>query len=158
MDACEDREAGSVHQKKLAFQFCAPHLDYSKDKSNARIFWQARGALVASYKDHMVKSVGTGDKTYVVSSWMGSEEAQRKLERTLAALREGTSWVNMYEILAEACQDVHLLPHKFVMPRVESHPAQSNLARISWMQRGKVVEQHSKDLKQYNKKNKQTFY
>lgn len=144
MNVCEDLEAGSGHQKKLANQFCRPRLQHSKDKRNARIFWQAR-------KD-------TGDRTTVVSSWMKREEAQEKLQGTLAELHSGKSWDHMYEILVEACQEVHLLPHKFVMPRVESHSSPSNLARISWMQQGHVVEQHLKDLKQYDRKYKRTFY
>ena len=42
------------------------------------------------------------------------------------------------------------------MPKVEPHPSDKKLARIHWLQRGTVVAQHAKHLKQYNKTRKRT--
>ena len=76
-------------------------------------------------------------------------------EALLAELRQGTSWLNMYQITAKACEPEKPLPHDFAMPKVEPHPSDKKLARIHWKQRGAIVAQHAKHLKQYNSKDKQ---
>ena len=84
-------EADSEKQKPLPFNFRAPCLQVAKDNSKARIFWQAKGQIVADHKQHMVNSVGKGNRTSLYSSWMLRSEAERKFETLLADLRQGTS-------------------------------------------------------------------
>ena len=156
MDDGQVGEADSEKQKPLPFNFRAPCLQVTKDKSKARIFWQAKGQIVADHKQHMVKSVGKDNRTSLVSSWMLSTEAKRQLETLLADLQQGTSWLNMYMIAAKACEEVKPLPHNFAMPRVEQHPSDKRLARIHWQQKGKDVALHAKHLKHYSESHKQS--
>ena len=156
MEDGQVREAESDEQKSLPFNFRAPRLQLTKDKSQARIFWQSQGQIVADHKQHMVTSVGKDNRTYLCASWMATTEAERKLETLLADLGKGTSWLNMYQMTAKACEEVKPLPHNFAMPRVERHPSDKTLARIHWMQRGTVVAQHVEHLKPYNKTRKET--
>ena len=115
-----------------------------------------QGPIVRDNQQHMVNSVGKSNRTFLYSSWMLSAEAQRKLDTTLADLQQGSSWLNMYQITAKACEEVKLLPHNFAMPRVDPHCSDKKLARIHWTQQGMVVAQHAKHLKQYNKTRKRT--
>ena len=156
MEDGQVREAESEQQKPLPFNFRAPRLQLTKDKSQARIFWQSQGQIVADHKQHMVNSIGKNNRTYLSASWMATTEAERQLETLLADLKNGTSWLNMYKMTAKACEEVKPLPHNFAMPRVEPHPSDKKLARIHWRQRGTVVEQHEKHMKQYNNTFKQT--
>ena len=102
-------------QKSLRFNFPTPGLQFiTKDgrilsdscqfpdswPSTARIRWQAKGNVVAIYKQHMRNSVSKENKTSLYSLWMPSAEAKRKHEALLAELRQGTSWLNMYQTMA----------------------------------------------------------
>ena len=50
---------------------------------------------------------------------MPSAEAKRKHEALLAELRQGTSWLNMYQTTAKVCEPEKPLPHNFAMPMVK---------------------------------------
>ena len=78
---------------------------------------------------------------------MPSAEAKRKHETLLAELRQGISWLNLYQTTAKACEGVKPLPHNFAMPMVELHSSDKTLARIHWQQRGAIVAQRAKHLK-----------
>ena len=93
-------DVDSEKQKPLPFHFQTPCLQFTKDESKSRIHWQAKGNVVANHKQHMVNSVSKENKTSLYSSWMPSAEAQRKHEALLAELRQGTSWLNMYQTMA----------------------------------------------------------
>ena len=147
-------DVDSEKQKPLPFHFQTPCLEFTKDESKARIRWQAKGNVVANHKQHMVNNVSKENKTSLYSSWMPSAEAQRKHEALLAELRQGTSWLNMYQTTAKVCEPEKPLPHNFAMPMVELHSSDKTLARIHWQQRGAIVAQHAKHLKQYNGKEK----
>ena len=125
-------DVDSEKQKPLRFNFQTPCLQFTKDESTARIRWQAKGNVVAIYKQHMRNSVSKENKTRLHSSWMPSAEAKRKHEALLAELRQGTSWLNMYQTTAKACEGVKLSPHNFAMPRIEQHHSDKRLARIRW--------------------------
>merc|ERR1712020_606257 len=86
---------------------------------------------------------------------MPSAEAKRKHEGLLAELRQGTSWLNMYQTTAKVCEPEKPLPHNFAMPMVDLHSSDKTLARIHWQQRGAIVAQHAMHLKRYNGKHKQ---
>ena len=147
-------DVDSEKQKPLPFHFQTPCLQFTKDESKARIHWQAKGNVVANHKQHMVNSVSKENKTSLYSLWMPSAEAKRKHEALLAELRQGTSWLNMYQTTAKVCEPEKPLPHNFAMPMVELHSSDKTLARIHWQQRGAIVAQHAKHLKQYNGKDK----
>ena len=147
-------DVDSEKQKPLPFHFQTPCLQFTKDESKARIHWQAKGNVVANHKQHMVNSVSKENKTSLYSSWMPSAEAKRKHEALLAELRQGTSWLNMYQTTAKVCEPEKPLPHNFAMPMVDLHSSDKTLARIHWQQRGAIVAQHAKHLKQYNGKDK----
>ena len=115
-------DVDSEKQKPLPFHFQTPCLQFTKDESKARIHWQAKGNVVANHKQHMVNSVSKENKTSLHSSWMPSAEAKRKHEALLAELRQGTSWLNMYQTTAKVCEPEKPLPHNFAMPIVELHP------------------------------------
>ena len=148
-------DVDSEKQKPLPCHFHTPCLQLTKDESKARIHWQAKGNVVANHKQHMVNSVSKENKTSLYSSWMPSAEAKRKHEALLAELRQGTSWLNMYQATAKVCEPEKPLPHNFAMPMVELHSSDKKLARIHWQQMGAIVAQHAKHLKQYNGKYKQ---
>ena len=154
MEHGQNREAESEEQKSLPFNFRAPRLQLTQDKSQARISWQSQGQIIADHKQQMVKSIGKDNKTSLCSSWMAAREAERQLKTLLADLNNGTSWLNMYKLTAKACEGVKPLPHNFVMPMVELHSSDKTLARIHWQQRGAIVAQHAMHLKQYNGKDK----
>ena len=101
---CE--EAESEDQKSLPFNFRASRLQLTQDKSNARIFWQSSGQIIADHKHQMVKSIGKDNRTSLVSSLMAPTDAQQKLQTLLAALGKGTSWLNMYKMTAKACEAI----------------------------------------------------
>ena len=116
-------DVDSEKQKPFPFHFQTPWLQFTKDESKARIRWQAKGKVVVNHKEHMVKSVSKeGSRTSLNSSWKPSAEAKRKHEALLAELRQGTSWLNMYQTTAKVCEVENLLPHNFAMPKVEPHP------------------------------------
>ena len=146
MEDGQFREAESEEQKSLPFNFRAPRLQLTQDKSQARIFWQSQGQIIADHKQQMVNSIGKDNRTSLVSSWMAPTDAQRKLQTLLADLGKGTSWLNMYEMTAKVCEAFQLLPHNFSMPKVELHPFDKTLARIHWQQLGAIVAQHAKYL------------
>ena len=123
-------DVDSEKQKPLPFHFQTPCLQFTKDESKARIRWQAKGNVVANHKQHMVNSVSKENKTSLYSSWMPSAEAKRKHEALLAELRQGTSWLNMYQTTAKVCEPKKPLPHNFAMPMVELHPSDKTLARM----------------------------
>ena len=95
--------AKSEKQKPLPFNFRVPRIQLKTDESQARIFWQSQGQIVADHQQHMVNSVGKDNRTSLYSSWMATTEAERKLETLLADLGKGTSWLNMYKMTAKAC-------------------------------------------------------
>ena len=82
-------DVDSEKQKPLPFHFQIPCLQFTKDESKARIRWQAKGNVVASHKQHMVKSVSEENTTSLYSAWMSGAEAKRKHEALLAELRQG---------------------------------------------------------------------
>ena len=149
------QEAESEEQKSLPFNFCAPRLQLTPDKSQARMAWQSQGKIIAEQKEHMVKRIGKSSKadnrTSLYSSWMAPTDAQRQLETLLADLGKGTSWLNMYKMTAKACVAIQLLRHNFAMPTVEAHGSDKKLGRIHWQQRGTHVAAHTQDLKQLDK-------
>ena len=144
-------DVDSEKQKPLPFHFQIPCLQFSKDASKARIRWQAKSNVVANHRQYMVNSVSKENKTSLHSSWMPSAEAKRKHEALLAELRQGTSWLNMYQTTAKVCEPEKPLPHNFAMPKVEPHPSDKKLARINWQQMGRHVAAHAQHLKQFNK-------
>ena len=89
MEDGQFREAESEEQKSLPFNFRAPRLQLTQDKSQARIFWQSQGRIIADHKEDIVKNIGKDNKTYLVSSWMARTDAQQKLQTLLADLGKG---------------------------------------------------------------------
>ena len=152
----EDDKNKKIKELSFPFNFRAPGLQLTQDRSQARIFWQSQGQTIAYHKQQMVKSIGKDNRTSLVSSLMAPTDAQRKLQTLLADLGQGTSWLKMYKMTAKACEQVKPLPHNFTMPKVEPHPSDKKLARIHWQQMGKDVAPHAKHLKQYNKTQKQS--
>ena len=63
MEDGQFREAESEEQKSLPFNFRAPRLQLTQDKSQARIFWQSQGQIIADHKQQMVKSIGKDNRT-----------------------------------------------------------------------------------------------
>ena len=123
MEDGQFREAESEEQKSLPFNFRAPRLQLTQDKSQARICWQSQGQIIADHKQQMVKSIGKNNRTSLCSSWMAPTDAQRKLQTLLADLGKGTSWLNMYKMTAKACEAIQPLPRNFAMPKGEPHPS-----------------------------------
>ena len=122
MEDGQFREAELEEQKSLPFNFRAPRLQLTQDKSQARIFWQSQGQIIADHKQQMVNSIGKDNRTSLCSSWMASTDAQRKLQTLLADLGKGTSWLNMYKMTAKACekgQPLSTLPFNFRTPYVQ---------------------------------------
>ena len=156
MDDGQVGEADSEEQKPLPFNFRAPRLQLTQDKSQARIFWHSQGQIIADHKQEMVKSIGKDNRTSLYSSWMAPTDAQRKLQTLLADLGKGTSWLNMYKMTAKACEAVQPLPCNFATPKVEPHPSDKKLARIHWRQKGRDVVLHAKHLKHYNMTRKES--
>ena len=113
MEDGQFREAESEEQKSLPFNFCAPRLQLTQDKSKAHIFWQSRGQIIADHKEQMVKSIGKDNRTSLVSSLMARTDAQQKQQTLLADLAKGTSWLDMYKMTAKACKATQPLPHNF---------------------------------------------
>ena len=122
MEDCQVRESESEKQRVLPFNFRAPRLQFTKNKSEAYIFWQSQGQIIADHKQHMVNSIGKDNRTSLYSSRTAPTEAQRKLQTLMADLGKGTSWLNMYKMTAKACEAIKPLPHNFAMPKVEPHP------------------------------------
>ena len=58
MEDGQFREAESEEQKSLPFNFRAPRLQLTQDKSQARIFWQSQGQIIADHEQQVVKSIG----------------------------------------------------------------------------------------------------
>ena len=55
--------------------------------------------MIADHKERMVNKVGEAyNNTVLVSSWMAPTDAQRQLEKLLADLGKGTSWLNKYKM------------------------------------------------------------
>ena len=98
MEDGQFREAESEEQKSLPFNFRAPRLQLTQDKSQARIMWQSQCKIIAHHKQHMVKSVGKDNKTSLVSSLMAPTDAHGKVEVLLADLGKGTSWLNIEHV------------------------------------------------------------
>ena len=144
------RETESEEQKSLPFNFRAPRVELTRDKSQARIFWQSQGQIIADHKQEMVNSIRKDNRSSLCSSWMAPTDARRKLQTLLADLGKGISWLNMYKMTAKACEANKSLPHNFSIPMVELHSSDKTVARIHWQQRGAIVAQHAEHLKQYN--------
>ena len=121
MEDGQFREAESEEQKSLPFNFRAPRLQRTQAKSQARICWQSQGQIIADHKQQMVKSIGTDNRTSLVSSLMAPTDAQRKLQTLLADLGKGTSWLNMYKMTVKACEGEKLKTHK--MRTIEGNPS-----------------------------------
>ena len=68
MEDCQVRESESEKQRVLPFNFRAPRLQFTKDKSEAYIFWQSQGQIIADHKQHMVNSIGKDNRTSLYSS------------------------------------------------------------------------------------------
>ena len=147
MEAGQVREAESEKQKPLPFNFRAPSLQFTKDKSQARFFWQSQGQIVADHKQHMVNSIGKDNRTYLYSSWMVTTEAERKLQTLLADLGRGTSWLTMYKMTAKACGAMQPLPHNFAMPKVEPHPSDNKKSLLASIgNRGAGMSLHTRSI------------
>ena len=110
-------DVDSEKQKPLRFNFQTPCLQLTKDESKARIRWQAKSNVIANHRQYMVNSVSKENHTSLYSLWTPSAEAKRKHVVLLAQLRQGTTWLNMYQITAKACEPEKPLPHDFAMPR-----------------------------------------
>ena len=106
MEDAQFREAESEEQESLPFNFRAPRLQLTHDTSQARIFWQSQGQIIADHMQHMVKSIVKDNRTRLYSSWMALTDAQRKLQALLADLGKGTSWLNMYQLTVKACDEL----------------------------------------------------
>ena len=117
MEDGQFREAESEDQKSLAFNFRAPRLQLTQDKSQAHIFWQSQGKITADHKHQNVNIIGKYSRASLYSSWVAPTDAQRKLQTLLAGLGKDTSWLNMYKITAKACEAIQPLPHNFAMPQ-----------------------------------------
>ena len=124
MEDGQFREAESEEQKSLPFNFRAPRLQLTQDKSQARIWWQSQVQIIADHKQQMVNSIGKDrrGRTCLYSSWMVPTAAQRKLQTLLADLGKGTSLLNMYKMTDKACEAIQPLPRNFAMPKVGPHP------------------------------------
>ena len=68
MEDGQFREAEPEEQKSLPFNFRAPRLQLTQDKSQARIFWQSQGQIIADHKQQMVKSIGKDNRTSFLSA------------------------------------------------------------------------------------------
>ena len=101
MEDGQCREAESEEEKSLPFNFRAPRLQLTPDKSEARIRWQSQGQIIADHKQQMLSSIGKDNRTYLYSLWMAPTDAQRKLQTLLADLGKGTCWLNIV-ILSES--------------------------------------------------------
>ena len=146
MEDGQFREAESEEQKSLPFNFRAPRLQLTQDKSQARIFWQSKGQIIADHKQQMVNSIGKDSRTSLYSSWMAPTDAQRKLQTLLADLGKGTSWLNMYKMTAKACEAIQPLPHNFAMPKVEPHPSDKKSLLASIGNRGAGMSLHTRSI------------
>ena len=146
MEDGQFREAESEEQKSLPFNFRAPRLQLTQDKSLARICWQSQGQIIAYHKQQMVNSIGKDNRTYLYSSWMAPTDAQRKLQTLLADLGKGTSWLNMYKMTAKACEAIQPLPHNFAMPKVEPHPSDKKSLLASIGNRGAGMSLHTRSI------------
>ena len=122
MEDCQFREAESEEQKSLPFDFRVPRLQQTQDKSQAHIFWQSQGQIIADHKQRMVNSIGNDNRASLFSSWMAPTDAQRKLQTLLADLGNCTSWLKVYKTTAKVCEAIQPLPHNFAMPKVEPRP------------------------------------
>ena len=80
MEDCQFREAESEEHKSLPINFRAPRLQLTQGKSQARIFWQSQGQIIADRTQQVVKSIGKDNRTSLISSWMAPTDAQRKLQ------------------------------------------------------------------------------
>ena len=146
MEDGQFREAESEEQKSLPFNFRAPRLQLTQDKSQARIFWQSQGQLIADHKQQMVSSIGKDSMTPLYSSWMAPTDAQRELQTLLADIGKGTSWLKMYKMTAKACEAIQPLPHNFAMPKVEPHPSDQTRLLASSGNRGAGMSLHTRSI------------
>ena len=145
MEDGQFREAESEDQKSRPFNVRAPRLQLTQDKSQAHIFWQSQGQLIANHKQQMVKSIGKDNITSLHSSWMDPTDAQRKLQPLLVDRGKGTSWLNRYKMTAKACEAIQPLPHNCAMPKVEPPPLiKSLLASIG--SRGAGMSLHTRSI------------
>ena len=64
MEDGQFREAESEEQKSLPFNFRAPRLQLTQDKSQARICWQSQGQHIADFLQAW-KMVNSGNQNLV---------------------------------------------------------------------------------------------
>ena len=126
MEYGQFREAESEEQKSLPSNFRAPRSQLTQYTSQSHICWQSQGQIIADHKQQMVNSIGKDSMTSLCSSLMAPTDAQRRMQTLLADLGQGTSWLNMYKMTANACEATQPLPHNFAMPKVEPHPSDKN--------------------------------
>ena len=81
MEDGQFREAESEQQKPLRFNFRAPLLQLTQDKTEARIFWQSEGQINANHKQQIIKSIGKDNRTSLYSSLMAPTDAQKNCKR-----------------------------------------------------------------------------
>ena len=152
-----DARQTSASQENSPFNFPKPYLRYSKDKSEASLYWEGRGVNVQANEQHMINAVGKGYRTRLIEqSKVPEAAAKNQLQELLTALSQAGSWLQMYELIAKAFGAEKPLPHKFNMPAVELHARDKALARVSWAQQGRVVADHAADLANYNIRNLET--
>ena len=89
MEDGQCREAESEVQKSLPFNLRAPRLQLTRNKSQARDFWQAQGQIIADHQQQMVNSIGKDNRTSLYSSWMAPTDAQRKLPHATGRFWKG---------------------------------------------------------------------
>ena len=134
MEDGQFRQAESEEQKSLPFNFRAPRLQLTQDKSQARICWQSQGQIIADHKQQMVRASGRRTGHHCIHHGWLLQMHNENCKRYWPILEKGTSWLNMYKMTAKACEAIQPLPHNFAMPKVEPHPSDKKLARIRWQQ------------------------
>ena len=89
MEDCQFRETESEEQKTLPFNFRAPRLPLTQDKSQARIVWQSQGQIIVEHREQLVKRIGMEKRTSLYSIYLARTEGERKLQTLLADLWKG---------------------------------------------------------------------
>ena len=94
-------------QKLLPFNFAMPKVKpHPHDKKLARIHWQQKGSDVAAHEKHLKQMHKIRLGTQVVSKYVVVAATSRKHEGLVTLLQKGTSWLNMYQTTATACDEL----------------------------------------------------
>ena len=79
---------------------------HSSDKTLARIHWQQRGAIVAQHAKHLKQYNGKDKKVHETSQYVVVATTARKHEALVILLRNGTSWLKMYQATIKAWDEL----------------------------------------------------